>query len=262
MMRLCSSLTLSIAATVLAQAQLKTSEEPRFDVVAIKPNADGDYRVYVGPPVGGRFSATGITLRLLMRYRYDVQDLQITGGPRWIGTDRWNIEAKAAGVPGRLPAEQQSRMIRALLADRFQLKVHTEKKKRVPAYALVVLKNGPKLHENAGDPGPVVHVERGHMSFQKVRLAALTAQLTRQLGKPVIDMTNLAGEYDLVLDWVPEPGENSAIPGQPGPPEPASENNGPSIFTALQEQVGLRLAPAKAPLDVLVIDHVEKPSEN
>src|ERR1700733_1555558 len=129
MMRLRLSLTLWIAAAVLAPGQSKPSGEPRFDVVAIKPNADGDYRVYVGPPTGGRFSATGITLRLLMRYGYDVQDLQITGGPKWIDTDRWNIEAKAEGVAGRLPTEQQSRMIRALLADRFQLKVHAETKK-------------------------------------------------------------------------------------------------------------------------------------
>jgi uncharacterized protein (TIGR03435 family) len=245
-----------IVAVVFAQS-------PRFDVIAIKPNADGDYRVYVGPPTGGRFSATGITLRLLMRYGYDVQDFQITSGPRWIGVDRWNIEAKAEGVAGRLPTEQQSRMIRALLADRFQLKAHTEKKKQMPAYALVIAKSGPKLKENAGEPGPDVHVERGRLAFKKVRLAALTAQLTRQLGKQVIDKTNLVGEYDFVLDWIPEPGENSAIPGQPGPPEPTSgENNGPSIFTALQEQLGLRLETTQAPLDVLVIDRVEKPSEN
>jgi uncharacterized protein (TIGR03435 family) len=200
-----------------------------------------------------------------MRYAYDVQDLQITGGPNWIGKDRWNVEAKAEGVPGRLSTEQQMRMMRALLADRFHLSVHSEQKKQMPAYAMVVVKSGPKLNSNTGEPGPDVRLGRGHMSFKKVRMAALAAQLTRQLGRQVLDQTNLDGEYDFVLDWVPDPSENGAIPGQPGPPpDPASagEISGPSIFTALQEQLGLRLAPTKAPLDVLVIDRAEKPSEN
>lgn len=249
----------------LAQASPKPSNTPQFDVAVVKPNSDGDYRVYVGDNVGGRFSATGITLRLLMRYAYDVQDVQIVGGPKWLASDRWNVEAKAEGVSGRLPSEQQMRMMRSLLAERFQLKVHSEQKKLVPAYALVVVKTGPKLRANTSEPGPDVRLGRGHMSFKKVRLSVLASQLTRQLGRQVLDQTNLNGEFDFVLDWMPDPSENGAIPGQPGPPPdsiPGGEENGPSIFTALQEQLGLRLAPIKAPLDVLVIDRAEKPSAN
>ncbi len=252
-------------APLLAQPQSKPSDSLQFDIAAIKPNRDGDYRVYVGDNAGGRFSATGITLRLLMRYAYDVQDAQIMGGPKWLGRDRWNIEAKAEGVTGRLSAEQQMRMMRALLADRFQLRAHSERKKLVPAYALVVAKNGPKLNANKGEPGPDLRIGPGHMTFKKVRLTQLASQLTRQLGRPVLDQSHLGGEYDFALDWLPDPGENGAIPGQPGPPPdlaPAGEANGPSIFTALQEQLGLRLVPIKARLDVLVIDRAERPSKN
>jgi uncharacterized protein (TIGR03435 family) len=249
------------AAAILSNA----SEGTQFDVASIKLASDGDYRVYVADNLGGRFSASGISFRLLMRYGYDVQDFQITGGPRWIGTDRWNIEAKAEGVSGRLPVEQQKRMIQALLADRFKLKVHFEKKKLVPAYALVVGKSGPKFQDSTSDARFEVEVSAGHIALKKARLSALTAQLTRQLGRQVVNQTNLQGEYDMVLDWTPEAGESSAIPGQPGPPpevQSAGEDLKPSIFTALQAQLGLRLQATRARLDVLIIDHVEKPSEN
>jgi len=156
-------------------------------------------------------------------------------------------------------------MMRSLLAQRFQLKVHSEQKKLVPAYALVVVKAGPQLRVNTNEPGPDVRLGRGHMSFKKVRMSALASQLTRQLGRQILDQTNLKGDYDFVLDWVPGPDEYGAIPGQPGPPPDsisAGDENGPSIFTALQEQLGLRLSPTKAPLDVLVIDRAERPSAN
>jgi len=233
----------------------------RFDVASIKPNSDGDYRVSVTIPPGGRFSATGITLRFLMRYAFDIQDLQITGGPRWIGSDRWDVEAKVEGLSNRLTVEQQKRTLQALLADRFQLRVHSEKSKQMPAYILVIASHVAKLKENTREPGPNVNVQSGKMTFQKVRLSALTSQLTQRLGRQVFDKTNLMGEYDFTLNWTPEPGENGPVPGQPAPPDPSS-TGGPSIFTALQEQLGLKLVPTKAPLDVLVIDRAEHPSSN
>jgi bla regulator protein blaR1 len=145
------------------------------------------------------------------------------------------------------------------------LKIHFEKKKLTPAYALVVEKSGPKFKEDTGDAASEVQLGRGHIAFKKARLTALAAQLTRQLGRQVVDRTNLKGEYEFVLDWTPEAGESSAIPGQPGPPleiNSAGDELKPTIFTALQEQLGLRLRATKAPLDVLIIDHVEKPTEN
>lgn len=254
-----------ISVAVLSQAQTRAPEPSRFDVAAIKRNTDGDYRVYVSDNLGGRFSVTGMTFRLLMRYGYDVQDFQIIGGPPWIGTDRWNVEAKAEGIVGRLPAERQESMIRALLADRFHLKVHFEKKNPTAAYALVLEKSGPRFPNSASDKGFEIQIARGHMALKKARVNALAAQLTRQLGRQVVDSTNLKGEYDFILNWTPEPGESGAIPGQPGPPpeiESASEDAKPSIFTALREQLGLRLQATKVPLDVLIVDRVEKPSEN
>jgi uncharacterized protein (TIGR03435 family) len=262
--RLCIVAVFWISAGLLSRAQSKASEPSRFDVAAIKRNTDGDYRVYVSDNLGGRFSVTGVTFRLLMRYGYDVQDFQIIGGPRWIGTDRWNVEAKAEGVVGRLPVERQKSMIRALLADRFQLKVHFEMKRLTPAYTLLVDRSGPRFQDSANLNGFEIQLGRGHMVLKKARLAALAAQLTRQLGRQVVDGTNLKGEYDFSLDWMPAPGESGAIPGQPGPPPEteAADDDRPSIFTALREQLGLRLQATKVPLDVLIIDGVDKPSEN
>jgi uncharacterized protein (TIGR03435 family) len=253
-----------ISFAVYSRAQSKALD-PHFDVASIKLNTDGDYRVYVADNLAGRFSASGITFRLLLRYGYDIQDFQIIGGPRWLGTDRWNVEAKAEGVVGRLPVEQQKRAMQALLADRFHLKVHLEQHKLVPAYALLVEKGGPKFKDNTAEAEFEVRSGRGHISLKKARITVLAAQLTRQMGRQVVDKTNLTGEYNLALDWTPQAGESSVIPGQPGPPpEPRSDGDDvkPSIYTAVQTQLGLRLQPTRAPLDVLVIDRVERPSAN
>jgi uncharacterized protein (TIGR03435 family) len=152
--------------------------------------------------------------------------------------------------------------LQALLADRFQLSIHRETKEQ-PLYALVIGKSGSKLQESQSKHD-ARHMMMGGGDFegQGVPLEMLTAALSRQLGRPVIDHTRLKGHYDFKLEWTPEPGQSGGPlpPGVEGPPP--ADLNGPSLFTAIQEQLGLRLESQKGPVDVLVVDRVEKPSEN
>ena len=248
--------TLITAATCAAQS---------FDVATIKPNAESDNRVMLRLQHGGRFTATGISLKHLISQAYDVRDFQITGGPGWIGSERFDINARAEGLPERVPPGTMRPYLRNLLEDRFKLKTHMETKE-MPVYALVVDKTGPKLAPAAEGtaPGPMIRVGRGHLDGKGLPLQMLVHQISQQLGRRVIDKTGLTGTYDIVLDWTPEPGQGGNPLG--GPPSPdaiqAADNSGPSIFTALQEQLGLRLESQKGPVPILVIDSVEKPSEN
>jgi uncharacterized protein (TIGR03435 family) len=171
-------------------------------------------------------------------------------------------------------------MIQALLADRFKLTMHHETRE-LPEYVLVVAKNGPKIHEatpgdtysnglklrdgTPGGPG-LVQMSPGHVAAQATTMDFFIHVLQQQLGTTVVDQTGLTGKYDIILDWTPEPNQ---VPGgvpsaaQQGPgAAPVPDSPGPSVFTAIEEQLGLKLESQKGPVDVLVIDHVEPPSEN
>jgi len=162
--------------------------------------------------------------------------------------------------------EQMRERVRSMLADRFQLMVHRETKESA-VYALVVAKGGTKLKENtdpSGRPG-IMGRRRGEFTGTAAPMQLLTQMLSNQLGRPVIDKTGLTGKYDFQLQWTPDPGQNPGPPGvlppgvaAPPPPDP----NGPDVFTAIQEQLGLRLESQKGPVDMIVVDRVEKPSEN
>ena len=225
-----------------------------------------------------------------MAVAYRVRDFQIIGGPSWTGTDRWNIEAKAeeGSIPPRtftdpgIP-DPLMLMVQSLIEDRFQLKMHRETRE-LPIYELLVGKNGSKVKlsedqgplqppEKGSPPlpppqrgGPVprgmMAVGRGNLNAGGVTLANFVQVLSQQLGRPVLDKTNLKGLYDIKLQWSPELGQGQFPPGVPEPPPPPPDASGPSIFTAVQEQLGLRLESAKGPVEVLVIDSVEKPTEN
>jgi len=231
-----------------------------------------------------------MTLKFLITMAYDVKDFQVSGGPSWVNSERYDIDAKEpdsiAQIMEKLPREQRGlladSMLQSLLADRFQLKL-TRGTKDMPAYALVVAKSGPKLQEakpvdtpaeapsgpNGHPHGPMMRMGRGEINGQGVPLSFLASVLSQQLGRTVLDKTGLKGNYDLTLKWTPEQGEGMMMagpgPGGGGPPPdgaPPPDASGPSIFTALQEQLGLRLEATKAPAEVLTIDHVERPSEN
>jgi uncharacterized protein (TIGR03435 family) len=235
----------------------------QFDVVSVKPSAPDEHNSFMMQNLpGGTLRLAGVPLRMLIMQAYDVKAFQISGGPDWIRTDRWDIMAKSEGVEGRLPQAREYPMMQALMADRFQLKIHKETKE-MPVYALVVDKKGSKLAVHTAGESQI-RTGNGSLSIKKGGMAWLAALLSRELGRVVIDQTDLTGEYDYKLEWTPDPREGGpeSIGLPPEPPRPRAETNGPSIFTAIQEQLGLRLVSQKGPVEIVVIDSVEKPSAN
>jgi uncharacterized protein (TIGR03435 family) len=231
----------------LAAAQ----ETASFEVASIKFHP-GLVTMSGGGVRGSTLSDTAVTLHDLIEDAYGVRRDQISGGPSWIGSDRYDIIAKAEGE-GTLTHDRAMQMLQTLLADRFQLKVHRETKE-TPVYELVVGKNGPKLKASSADAKGRNFVSANsagmHMEATNGTMDQLARQLSVTAGRPVIDKTGLTGYYAYTLDWAP------AIQ----PPQPDSDT--PSMFTAVQEQLGLKLDSAKAPVEMLIIDHAEKPSEN
>jgi bla regulator protein blaR1 len=272
------------AAAGLAQTTA-SKDRPTFEVASIKPAKSNFPGMGFRNAPGGRFMGTNVTTRALITMAYKLQPFQLTGGPSWLSTDHYDIEAtpertgdndpgKQEHVDFQQQFEQQRLRLQALLEDRFQLRFHRETKE-LPVYALVVAKGGPKLtpsQQKAGNRRPMMRMGRGRIESEGVAMAQLADMLSMEQGRKVIDRTGLTGNYDIKLEYTPDqsqgPGPGGPPGGGPGPgPEggmgpPPPDPNGPSIFTALQEQLGLKLESQKGPVEILVIDHVEKPSEN
>ena len=215
-----------------------------FEVASVKPQAPGDTRGSIGPSPGS-FIANGIPLKILIEIAYHVKDYQISGGPEWIGTDHWDVSAKAPA--GFIPTGQQMQpMLQALLADRFHLKLH-RRNQELPAFALVVGRSGPKLTVSTS-ADPRISIGHGIFTGQKIDMAGLADALAMESDRTIVDRTGLAGQFDVTLKWTPDAADS----------DPAAI----SLFTAIQEQLGLKLEATKAPVEVLVIDGVQKASEN
>ena len=230
------------------------TERLAFEVASVKPNKSGDRGTSMGPSSGG-LTATNATLKFLITFAYDVRDHQISAGPSWFDTERYDIVAK--GPIDHPTVAQNRQMLQKLLADRFQLRLLRETKE-LPEYALVVEKNGPKLHQPEG-AGNGMRIGRGRITTQAVSMEHFAGNLGKLLGRTVVDKTGLQGNFAFTLEWTPDASQPMGVLG-PSPAVP--DDSGPSIFTALQEQLGLKLEPQKGPVEILVIDHVEKPSEN
>jgi uncharacterized protein (TIGR03435 family) len=282
-----------------------------FEVASVKPApppTDGRLMIHMGGgPTDkkdrGRVSWENVSLRDVLRVAYDLKDYQITA-PDWMNSTRFNIEAK---YPPTTTKEQYEQMWQTLLKERFGMTVHHESKD-LPAYVLTVAKGGPKLKDAVDDPptadgdspgGPLSRAGggfggpggipragalrngnmmmngRGHLEAKGIPIALFVDMLSRQLSRPVEDLTELKGKYDFILDYTPDEStsEMSRRMGMPMPmsrpegggdgPGPSPDNNGASLFTAVQQQLGLKLESRKLPLDMLVIDHAEKtPTEN
>ena len=262
-------------------AAAEAQKLPAFDVASVKPNTSGDGRVLMMPQPGGRLNLVNVPLRLLIRNAYRLQDFQIVGGPDWLNTARFDIVAKAEG--GNPSQDELQLMLRSLLADRFKLVVRSEKRE-MPIYALVPARSDGKLGTQlrtsdadcsgpasapAGPPAPGqmprcgFMVGFGNLKARGSTLAALASTLSTFAGRVVIDRTALDGGYDIDLTWTPD-----QIPRAQGGDQPVQVNgttidpNGPSLFTALQEQLGLKLESTKGPVDVLVVDRAERPTED
>jgi uncharacterized protein (TIGR03435 family) len=233
-----------------------------FDVASIKPASPNESAWHLLPTPDG-YTGMNVSLRKLIELAYGVLDGKlIIGGPPWIDSVKFDLEAKfdPALVPNLkdLTYRQRADMLQPLLADRLKLKIHHEPRD-FAVFLLVVDKHGPKLHESTppdtGNPGFGIDCtfrnKSGSLTAQGCQASSLTGLLQSAAGRIILDRTGLTGHYNMELHWTPD---NATVD--------ASSESGPSIFTALQEQLGLKLEPSTAPLDVLVIDSAEKPSEN
>jgi bla regulator protein BlaR1 len=269
-----------------AQSETANAPLPRFEVASIKPAAPDQHGTFIRASPGGRLDIQNMPLKELIVLAWRVQPFQLSGGPSWIESAHYDISAKSEGNPKQ---EENFLMVQSLLVDRFQLKIHHETKE-LPVYALVVAnkdgKIGPQLIESKEgsctqfdpskpppppEPGKPPALGCGGMWMGPDRINAvgipisqLSPVLSRMLGRTVVDKTGLTAKYDVKAQWTPDQNQLQALGGgaPPGEPVPQFDPNGPSIFTALQEQLGLKLESQKGPVDILVIDHVEKPSEN
>jgi bla regulator protein blaR1 len=260
-------LALTFAPIFLAAGALRAQTKQEFDVATIKPTGGDDSRTLVQVLPGGGLKASGTTLKFLITQAYEVRPYQISGGSGWINTDRFDIVAKSDGShaaenaaikPNQLTEQQYKRMseqmrprLQALLADRFRLRLHRETKEE-PVYELLVGKRGSTLQPSNDFKG--LRIGRGQYTGAGATLEMLTIALATQLDRSVIDRTGLRGAFNFKLEWTPD--------GLAGGDPPTDASAGPSLFTALQEQLGLTLKSTKGPVEVLVIDSVDRPSAN
>jgi bla regulator protein blaR1 len=234
----------------------------QFEVASVKPSGPGLGGLTRYLPNGG-VQFTGVTLRNLVSIAYGVRKFQIIGGPGWIDIEGFDIDARPPpgsanpADPASLSREQRKvgERLRTLLADRFGLTVHRESREQ-PVYALVAAKGGPKLKESAEGKN-FVRAGRGSIIGQSVSLRMLVLNLSNILEREVIDKTGLKGTYDFELKWM-----SDIMSPRPDGPPPASDTDEPSLFTALSDQLGLKLESAKGPVQVWVIDGIERPSVN
>lgn len=230
---------------------------PAFEVATIKPSKPGRLFISMGEM---RFSTRDTTLADLIKFVYGVQDRQVAG-PNWIRSDKFDIAAEP-DVPGVPDGQQWKTMVQKLMADRFQLKFHW-KPEDMSVYVLRVAKNGSKMHQ--GDPNGLPSIGFTQPGVLTVRNATMGdfAQLMQMamFDRPVVDQTGLQGRWDFVLKWSLDESRFGGMGSKVPPPSDAADAP-PPLFTAIQEQIGLKLEAKKVPVPVLVIDHVEPPSPN
>jgi uncharacterized protein (TIGR03435 family) len=270
-----AAICLTCAALLVAPVHAQTQQA--FEVASIRRNLTSNQQGggLAGPQPGGRFIAIGVTLRRLVAGAYD--DAQVDGGPAWIDTDRFDVNARADGE--RSPAEIRH-MVRPLLAERFKLIVHSETRE-MPVYVLTAARTdrklGPTLREsdatcaeearNFFPAAPAFPPACGDfrasartLTARGMTMPGLARLLSGRVGRPVLDRTGLEQAYDLEIEWSSDLGLQQAPPGSAGASELTPD--GVSLFTALQEQLGLRLQATRGPVDVIVIDRVEPPTPN
>ena len=227
---------------------LTQTAAPTFEAASIRPTQMPGQGVHTHRDPG-MIRMTNVTLQDCIRLAYDVTDSQISGG-KWLGPEGYDIVAK---MPAGTERDQRSALLQALqtlLAERFSLKIHRAAKEQ-PVYLLVVAKNGPKIHAVETNDGSV-ESHLGFMNAESITMARLATFLSTaraELEHTVVDRTGLSGSYTVKLEWTPTDKQSIDAPGA-------------SLLTALQEQLGLKLETGKAQLEILVVDHAEKPSEN
>jgi uncharacterized protein (TIGR03435 family) len=239
-----------------ADAMMPPNADPDWDVVSVKARDPNDPSGSQSLGMQGRqFVISNKTVALMLEFAYGVQKKQVVGGPAWIETERWDV-AGVPDIPGHTTLKQAQILVRKLLEERFGLKVHRENKE-LAVYAITVAKGGAKLTKSLADPnnspderdnsnGGIVVMRLTNTSMSNFALA-----LFYWLDQPAVDQTGLTGRYDFQLKWT---NDESRAPTDGSAP--------PLLFTAIQEQLGLKLDPVKAPVQVLVVDAVERPTAN
>jgi uncharacterized protein (TIGR03435 family) len=263
--------TALVAPLTLAQSPAApAAAAPAFDVASIRENntsTDDHHHIY---NVAGEshFRTVNLSVKDLIQFAYVLPESQILGGPSWLDTTMFDIDAKSDSavddqlhaLPTEQARHQKQLMVQALLADRFQLKAHQETRE-LPVFTLVVAKGGPKFKPSdlggtsigttTGTAGSRIHVQGSDNTIE-----LLAREIAQQLGRVVVDKTGIDARYDLTLRWTPDDRPTPMLNGASDPNAP------PDIFTAIQEQLGLKLESTKGPVPVLVIDHIERPSPN
>jgi uncharacterized protein (TIGR03435 family) len=253
-----------------SNSQDVTSTLPRFDVATIKLNKSHDHGERFGFPPN-EFTATNIPLTMLIKLAYGVDEDQIVGLTPQMKSQRYDIVAKTVSADLRkLTTGERKQMVAPLLTDRFGLTFHREGK-TLPVYVLTIAKNGPKFQQSQPEgPGPLAEghrrmrmMGRGYVQGLGVPMDVMAQMMTDQLGRTVVDNTGLKEVYDFTLKWTPdESPETMPTDSGSGQPAASSESGAPSFFTAITEQLGLKLKMQSSPVGVMVIDHVEQPTSN
>jgi len=293
--RIALATVLTAGALVSVGAQTREGRPPSFEVASVKPNKTGRGLAIVVMQPSGRVSTENMAVRDLIVTAYGIEEIQLAGLPGWATSERFAIEAR---TDGSATSEQVRLMLRTLLAERFKLSVHNETR-TLPVLVLVTVKKdgtlGSRLRRSGAECGPITPPPgvpmppppppgppggirpilqkdadarqgcgamaiSGWLSARKFTMEKLTRSLSVFTRRPVVDRSGLDGEFDIDLNFTPEFETVGPVTPGGGPPPPNPE--GPSLFTALQEQLGLKLESQRAPVDVLVIDRLERPSEN
>jgi uncharacterized protein (TIGR03435 family) len=272
------------------------SPRPQFEVASVKASPQGRIGGQLGRAPGGRLTASNVPLALLIQNAYRVRPFQVIGGPDWMTTDRWDIDARAeegsippqAGPSDPNVADPYSLRLQSLLEDRFKLRIRRETRD-LPIFELTVAKGGLKAKlsddqspfrppERGAPPPPPPSLRQGRpmprgsislfggggLQAAAIPFVNFAATLSQIVGRTVVDKTELKGLYDFDLKWTPDAGQTIGPPGPlpRGVETPPIDPSGASLVTALQEQLGLKLESSKGPVEVLVIDSVSRPSEN
>ena len=266
------ALLAAFAHAPLVLGQPAESDGPAFEVATVRENKSGDTRMHIEVQPGGRFNAINMTLWQIVSIAYPVDgrfrdEIQLTGGPAWITSDRFDIVAKAEGSPtldtnkpgatvtdvDRNAVERVRLMLRRFLAERFKLRMHHEMRD-LPIYELMMASGstfGPALRKAAADCGSMCGSIRmtapGRATATAVSMGSIAHTMTGWVRRTVVDKTDIDGPMDFTLQWAPDG---------------STDTEAPSIFTAVREQLGLKLEPTRGPVDVLVVDGAERPTEN
>ena len=231
-----------IAAMMASAAAIVLAQAPAFEVASIRMSPGG--MITISPPDSPGFTAKNVSMQILISLAYG-GDSDRVQGPGWIGSQQYDVTAKSEGER-KLSYDELKPLLQDLLAQRFQLKVHTQMKEG-SGYALVVAKGGAKLQETEG-AADHSYILPNSLDVQNRSMAAFAGALSRPAGRPVVDETGLKGKYDIRVKYAEDQDKNLTLP---------------SIFTALQEQLGLQLVSKKVPVEFIIVDHVERtPAEN